>query len=121
MRYVAKIHVLDVMDQLIVSGYVRDCEVLDLPEREPLEFTQQYRGRGESDPGLWLAQPLHGLWRSLVDGALTSEAPPRLRGGRNTIPGVDDTAQDAMGWTAVGGPGRARGSAPRRGSGGIRG
>lgn len=119
MRYVAKIHVLDVMDQLVVSGYVRDCEVLDLPEREPLEFTQTYRGRGESDPALWLAQPLHGLWRSLVDGRLTSEAPPRHRGAGYTITGVDDTLEERLGWTAVGGPGRADGPVRQSRSDGL--
>lgn len=58
MRYVAKIHVLDVLDQIVVSGYVRDCQVLDIPESDPLEFTVQMRGKGTADPRVWLLEAL---------------------------------------------------------------
>lgn len=58
MRYVAKIYVLDVMDQIVLSGYVRDADAHDVPNEEPLEFTWQVPGQGQSDPRQWLLTAL---------------------------------------------------------------
>lgn len=54
MRYVAKIHVMDVLDQVVVSGYVFDADPLTDPDHEPLEFTFQGNGKGLDDPIAWL-------------------------------------------------------------------
>jgi hypothetical protein len=54
MRYVAKIYVMDVMDQVVVSGYVHAAE--DLTDEPPdcCEFTWTVPGRGVVNPLRWL-------------------------------------------------------------------
>ncbi len=54
MRYVAKIHVMDVLDQVVVSGYVFDADPMTDPDHEPTEFVWQAPGRGLDDPISWL-------------------------------------------------------------------
>lgn len=78
MRYVAKIHVLDVLDQVVVSGYVYDAEGPVADGEPPLEFTYSVPGIGCDEPLAWL---LNGLYRALVaeqtparEGALTGAA-----------------------------------------------
>lgn len=61
MRYVAKLHVLDVMDQVVVSGYVLDADVLTNPDHDTTEFAFQQPGTGLSDPHAWLTQALASL------------------------------------------------------------
>ena len=63
MRYVAKIHVLDVMDQVVVSGYVVDADEWSDPDHETHEFSYQVPGTGISEPLPWL---LNSLYRALV-------------------------------------------------------
>lgn len=63
MRYVAKIHVLDVLDQVVVSGYVYDADGAVRDGEPPLEFTLQAPGVGLSEPLPWL---LNSLYRCLV-------------------------------------------------------
>lgn len=64
MRYVAKIHVLDVMDQIVVSGYVYDSDGPVQDGEAPLEFTYQVPGVGADEPLAWL---LNALDRALVN------------------------------------------------------
>jgi len=54
MRYVAKIHVLDILDQVVVSGYVFDADPKSSPDHEALEFSFTGSGRGLDDPVSWL-------------------------------------------------------------------
>lgn len=54
MRYVAKMHVLDVLDQVVVSGYVYDADVDGPAGVPPLEFTYQVTGKGLDNPLDWL-------------------------------------------------------------------
>jgi hypothetical protein len=63
MRYVAKIHVLDVLDDVVVSGYVFDADPLTDPDHVLEEFTFTARGVGLNDPMAWL---LNSLYRCLV-------------------------------------------------------
>lgn len=72
MRYVAKIHVMDVLDQVIVSGYVFDADPLSSPDHEPTEFAFQAPGRGLDDPVSWLQ------WH--VYEALMNSKPPATGG-----------------------------------------
>ena len=58
MRYVAKIHVLDVMDTVVVSGYVVDCDEMTDSDHQPWEFACTLDGLGEGDPMRWLQQAL---------------------------------------------------------------
>ena len=72
MRYIAKVHVLDVMDQVVVSGYVYDAEI-DGPEGAlPTEFAFQVPGVGLDDPMAWL---LNSLYRALV----SKDAAPQMQ------------------------------------------
>lgn len=59
MRYIAKIHVLDVMDKVIVSGYVYDADPLTDPDHDPSEFTLESMGRGIDDKRAWLQWHLY--------------------------------------------------------------
>ncbi len=63
MRYVAKIHILDVMDEVVVSGYVYDADTSSNPDHESLEFSYSAPGSGIDDPLSWL---LTSLYRALV-------------------------------------------------------
>jgi hypothetical protein len=97
MRYVAKVHVLDIMDQVVVSGYVLDTDAGSDPDHEPHEFSYTVRGVGVSDPHAWL---LNSLYRALV----SQETPPRKGletgppvGGAYTISETGDTAEALKG------------------------
>jgi len=73
MRYTAKIHVLDILDEIVVSGYVYDADPLTSPDHEPTEFSFVIPGHGISDPYPWL---LNAVYRALV-----SEQRPAQREG----------------------------------------
>lgn len=72
MRYVAKIHVLDVLDQVVVSGYIFDSDGSVRDGEPPLEFTFSCPSIGLSEPLPWL---LNSLYRALV-----AEQTPPARG-----------------------------------------
>jgi hypothetical protein len=59
MRYVAKIHVLDVMESVVVSGYVHAYEDYDGEGPEVHEFAYEVPGRGLDDPYTWLRVHLY--------------------------------------------------------------
>ena len=63
MRYIAKIHVLDVMDEVVVSGYVYDADVMENPDHEVLDFSYSVPGLGLEDPIAWV---LNALYRAFV-------------------------------------------------------
>lgn len=88
MRYVAKIHVLDVMDQVVVSGYVYDADGAVQDGEPPLEFTLSAPGVGLSDPYAWL---LNSLYRALVQ----DEATRRGVAGGSAVVGVLDTISES--------------------------
>ena len=64
MRYLAKVYISDVMDQIVVSGYVLDADPITDPDHEPVEFTYQTATPVTSDPLEWLQQ---GLYRWIAD------------------------------------------------------
>lgn len=74
MRYVAKVHVLDVLDQIVVSGYVYDADGPVRDGEPPLEFTYQVPGIGADEPLAWL---LNGLYRALIDSAAPARSSQR--------------------------------------------
>lgn len=97
MRYVAKVHVLDIMDKVVVSGYVVDCDAGSDPDHQPHEFSYTVRGTGLSDPRAWL---LNSLYRALVSeetpagGGSTAGA---SSGGGYTISETGDTRNSLRG------------------------
>ena len=66
MRYVAKIHVLDVMDKVVVSGYVYDADPLTDPDHVCHEFTYETVGRGVDDPVSWLSWHLYDAFQQAL-------------------------------------------------------
>jgi hypothetical protein len=64
MRYIAKIHVLDVMDKVVVSGYVYDADDLTDPDHTVTDFTYECLSYGHNRPLDWL---VGALYSALVD------------------------------------------------------
>jgi hypothetical protein len=58
MRYVAKVHVLDVMENVVISGYVFDADPLSNPDHDTYEFSVDTAGLGQDDPLTWLVTSL---------------------------------------------------------------
>lgn len=90
MRYVSKIHVLDVMDEIVVSGYVFDADPLTDPDHDVLEFALTVPGRGQDDPVVWLAQALYGLVLDLTKPAPEGKERASRMGGQYTISETSD-------------------------------
>lgn len=74
MRYVAKVHVIEVMDQVVVSGYVYDADPLSDPDHTAFDFTYQAPAPNVVDPLPWL---ITSLYRALV-----AEQTPSREGAR---------------------------------------
>jgi hypothetical protein len=90
MRYVAKIHVLDVLEDIVLSGYIYDSDPMSDPDHQPYEFTWQIPGVGANDGLLWLLDALRrgALGMSAAPGGSSSGAVPM--GGPHTISETGD-------------------------------
>lgn len=69
MRYVAKIHVMDVMEDVVVSGYIFDADPLTDPDHEPTEFAFTSKGKGLDDPVSWLIWHVYEALQSMTKPA----------------------------------------------------
>lgn len=93
MRYVAKIHVLDIMTDVVVSGYIHGYSALGGDEPTSHEFSYSIPGVGLSDPYEWLTKALYGAVLQLT------QEPQRARdgapgdGGLHTISETGDMRQ----------------------------
>ena len=94
MRYVAKIHVLDVLDTVVVSGYVHAHDSLDGWSPDVWEFSYVTPGYGENDPLDWLSRALYSMLAQMRQEETWS---PLADGGANTITGMPDQADQAIG------------------------
>lgn len=97
MRYIAKIHVLDVMDQVVVSGYVYDADPLTDPDHEVWEFSYQVPGIGLDDKAAWM---LNALYRALVTRdvpLVPSSIQGQVDGGGYTLSGLGQPSKQAEG------------------------
>ena len=97
MRFVAKIHVLDVLDQVVVSGYVHEFDSYDGEGVDVHEFSWSVPGVGLDDAYAWL---LNSLYRALVNEQRPREgeqARPLRTGGAYTISETGDTVRSVMG------------------------
>jgi hypothetical protein len=97
MRYVAKVYVLDWMDQVIVSGYVFDQDAMTNPDHEKWEFVSQIPGTGLNGEAEWL---LNSLYRALVAEqrpAPEGKSGPLPTGGLHTISGRSDIGSRVVG------------------------
>lgn len=66
MRYVAKIHVLDILDQVVVSGYCYDADPKSDPDHIPLEFSFTGQGKGLDDKTSWLVWHVYEALQQLT-------------------------------------------------------
>lgn len=97
MRYVAKIYVLDIMDQVAVSGYVYDADPLTDPDHTPLEFTYTGVGKGLDDPVSWLVWHVYEALQDMTRPQRGGRLGPGRMGGGNTISETGDSGADVMG------------------------
>lgn len=66
MRYVASVHMFDVIDQVWVSAVVRDHQDISSPDTvEVFALSDIFAGVGEPDPRQWLLDALVGLIEAL--------------------------------------------------------
>jgi hypothetical protein len=58
MRYISRLWVMDVMDTLVISGYVADADPHEGSREAEWRFTESVAGVGEQDPARWLLRAL---------------------------------------------------------------
>ena len=97
MRYVAKVHVLDVLDQIVVSGYIYDADPLTGADHEATEFAYQCPSTGVSEPLPWLLNSLYRAFVSEQRPSQSREAGASPMGGPHTISESRDIPRDVMG------------------------
>lgn len=93
MRYVAKLHVLDVMDQVVVSGYVHEQDAQGEWSPEVTEFSYSWPGRGIDDQVAWLAVALGQAALRMTRPPAGKAAGGRAEGAPYTLYETGDTGQ----------------------------
>lgn len=97
MRYIAKIHVLDLMDKVVVSGYIYDADPLTDPDHESHEFTLETAGMGLSDPMTWLQVHLYQAFHKETTRLAGEGARRAAVGASHTISESGETDQKRLG------------------------
>lgn len=97
MRYVAKLHVLDVLDTVVVSGYVHAHDSLDGWSPDVWEFSYVTPSYGENDPLDWLSRALHSMLAQMRQEDSNASWSPLADGGAHTVSGMPDSADSALG------------------------
>jgi hypothetical protein len=95
------------MDQVVVSGYVYDADGPVRDGEPPAEFCYTTPGRGLDDPISWLLVHLYQALNNELAPARNRTSGGRSQGVPHTISETGDTVENGVGWTVVGGPGRA--------------
>jgi hypothetical protein len=97
MRYVCKIHVLDIMDNIVISGYVHGYDGLSAEPPTSDEFSYSVPGVGLSDPYEWLTKALYdAVLQMTQDGRQGRDGRPG-DGGPHTISETGDTGKTWLG------------------------
>lgn len=96
MRYVAKIHVLDVLDQVVVSGYIYDADPITDPDHVLTEFTCSAPGLGLDDRHAWLLNSLYRCLVAVQTPAAMGETTGAAEGVLYTISETGDSAVDTV-------------------------
>ena len=91
MRYVAKIHVVDVMDTVVVSGYIHEHDSLDGWAPDLHEFSYSVPGVGLSDPYEWLDKALQDAIACMRQQDSNASWSPAADGGPHTVSGMPDS------------------------------
>lgn len=97
MRYVGKIHVLDILDTVVVSGYVHAHDSLDGWSPDVWEFSYVTPSYGENDPLDWLTRALYSMLSQMRQEDLQATWRPSADGGPDTISGMPDSGQQPVG------------------------
>ena len=97
MRYVAKIHVLDVLDTVVVSGYVHEHDSLNGWSPETYEFSYSTPGVGLSDPYEWLTEALQQAVRQMRQQDSNQSWSPAADGGPHTVSESGTTGNRSVG------------------------
>jgi len=105
MRYIAKVWVMDILDQVVVSGYVFDADDITDPDHTPHEFTYTTQGKGLDDPVGWLQWHLYEALQNERTGPRGGQSGPPRMDAPHTLSGTGDTGQNGVGLTVAGGPG----------------
>lgn len=90
MRYVAKIYVLDVLDQVVVSGYCYDADASSLEGPPTWEFSYSHHGIGLDDDHEWLAWALYQACLDMAEPAARRANDGSGDGGAYIISGSGD-------------------------------
>jgi hypothetical protein len=97
MRYVAKIHVLDVMTNVVVSGYVHGYAHMGVEPPTTHEFSYSIPGVGLSDPYEWLTKALYDAVLQLTQEPQRERDGAPGDGGPHTISETGDTGKTWLG------------------------
>lgn len=97
MRYVAKIHVLDVLDTVVVSGYIHEHDSLNGWAPEVYEFSYATPGVGLSDPYEWLDKALEQALAQMRQQDSNASWSPAADGGPHTVSETGDTGNRSVG------------------------
>ena len=97
MRYVAKIHVLDILDTVVVSGYVHEHDSMNGWSPDVWEFSYVTPSYGLNDPLDWLVQALRSAITQARQEDLEASWRPSADGGPHTVSGMPDSADPAVG------------------------
>jgi len=97
MRYVCKIHVLDVLDSVVVSGYVHAHDSLTGWAPDTYEFSYATPGVGLDDPYEWLTKALYQAILQMTQEPQRSRDGAPGDGGLHTISETGDTGKRSVG------------------------
>lgn len=97
MRYVGKLHVLDILDTVVVSGYVHEHDSLNGWSPDVWEFSYVTPSYGENDPLDWLSRALFSMLAQMRQEDLQATWRSSADGGPHTVSGMPDSADPAIG------------------------
>lgn len=97
MRYVAKIHVLDILDTVVVSGYVHEHDSMNGWSPDVWEFSYVTPSYGLNDPLDWLVQALRSAIAQARQEDLEASWRPSADGGAHTVSETPDSRPGSVG------------------------
>jgi hypothetical protein len=97
MRYVAKLHVVDVMENVVVSGYIHEHDGMGEWSPELYEFSYAVPGVGLTDPYEWLDKALQDAVSCMRQQDSSASWSPAADGGPHTLSESSDPAKPSVG------------------------
>jgi hypothetical protein len=96
MRYVAKIHAIDLLTDIVVSGYIHGYDDTGGNEPTSEDFSYSIPGIGLGDPYEWLAKALYGCVLQLTQEPQNVRSGAPGDGGPHTISETGDMRQEGV-------------------------